>query len=61
MPLGSEVVPCTTSTAHYPKAVRQCIATVALPTTPRQCGTKLWDFHCPLPPGIVVVHCRRSR
>ena len=29
-----------------------------MPTAPRRCGSALQEFHCPLPPGSEVVHCR---
>ena len=29
-----------------------------MPTAPRQWGSALQEFHCPLPPGSEVVHCR---
>ena len=35
-PQGSEAVHCRSCTAYCPRAVRQCIAGVALPTAPRQ-------------------------
>ena len=56
--LPSEAVHCGSSTAHCPRAVRQCIAGVALPTAPRQWGRALQEFQCPLPPGSEAVHCR---
>ena len=43
---------------HCPQAVRQSIAGAALPTAPRQCGSGLQEWHCPLPPGSEAVHCR---
>ena len=43
-----------------PRAVRQCIAGVALPTAPRQWGSALQELHCPLPPGSEAAHCRSS-
>ena len=51
---------CTGCTAHCPPAVRQCIAGVPVPTTPRQRGSALQEFHCPLPPGSVAVRCKSS-
>ena len=36
LPSGSEAVHCKSCTAYCPRAVRQCIAGVALPTAPRQ-------------------------
>ena len=38
-PPGRVAVHCTSSTAHSPQAVRLCIAGVALPTAPEQCGS----------------------
>ena len=58
LPPGSEAVHCRSSTANCPRAVRQCIAEVALPTTPRQRGSALQELHCPLPPGSEAVRCR---
>ena len=29
-----------------------------MPTAPKRCGRALQEFHCPLPPGSEVVHCR---
>ena len=58
MPPDSEVVHCRSCTAHCPLTVRQCIAGVPLPTAPRQCGSALQGFHCPLPPGSAAVHCK---
>ena len=60
LPPGSEAVHCRSSTAHCPQAVRQCIAGVALPTAPRQCGSALRELRRPLPPGSEAVHCRSS-
>ena len=57
MPPGSEAVHCRSCTVHCPQAVRQCIAGVALPTAPGQCGGALQEFHSPLPPGSEAVHC----
>ena len=31
-----------------------------MPTAPRQWGSALHEFHCPLPPGSEAVYCRRS-
>ena len=31
---------------------------VAMSTAPRQWGSVLQEFHCPLPPGSETVHCR---
>ena len=40
LPPGSEAVYCRSCTSHYPPAVRQCVAGLALPGTPvRQCPT----------------------
>ena len=36
----------------------QCIAGVTLPTAPRQSGSALQEFHCPLPQGSEAEHCR---
>ena len=36
LPPGGEVVYCRSSPAHYPQAVRQCIAGVPLPSAPGQ-------------------------
>ena len=58
LPPGSEAVHCRSSTAHCPQAVRQCIAGVALPTAPRQCGSVLQELHCPLTQGSEAVHYR---
>ena len=55
LPLGGEVVYCRNSTAHCPQAVRQCNAGVPLPSAPRQWGSVLQEFHCPLPQA--VRHC----
>ena len=41
-----------------PRAVRQCIAGVALPTARRQWGRALQELHCPLPRGSGAVYCR---
>ena len=60
LPPGSEAVHCRRSTAHCPRAVRQCIARVALPAAPRQWGSALQEFHCPVPPGSEAVRCRSS-
>ena len=57
---GSEAVHCRRSTAHYPRAVRRCLAGVALPFAPRQRGSALQESHCPMPPGSEAVCCRRS-
>ena len=61
-PLRSAAVHCSSSTAHCPRAVMQCIAAVplppssvavhyssSLPTAPRQCGGALPEVpaHCP--------------
>ena len=43
-----------------PRAVRQCIVGVALPTAPRRCGSVLQDVYCPLPQGSAAVYCRSS-
>ena len=43
-----------------PQAVRQCIARIALPTAPRQCGSALRQLHCPLPLGRETMRCRSS-
>ena len=45
-------------TAHCPQAVCQCIAGVALPTAPRQCGSALRGFRSlrPRPPA----HCPQA-
>ena len=51
VPPASEAVHCRSSTAYCPRALRQCIARVALPTAPRQRSIALQEFHCPLPPG----------
>ena len=59
-PQGNEAVRCRSCTAHCPQAVRQCIAGVALPTAPKQWGSALQGFHCPLPPGSEAVHCSSS-
>ena len=40
---------CRSCTVHCPWAVRQCIAGVALPAAPRQCGSALQELHCQLP------------
>ena len=45
LPTGSEAVHHRSSIAHCPKAVRQCIARVALPSA-------LQEFHCPLPQAV---------
>ena len=58
LPPGSGAVHCRSWTAHCPKAVRQCVAGVALPTAPRQSGSALQEFDCPLPQGSEAVHCR---
>ena len=58
MPLSSEAVHNRRSTAHCPRAVRQCIAGVPLPTAPRRFGSALRDLHCPLPPGNEAMYCR---
>ena len=50
-------VHCGSSTAYCPQAVWRCIVAVPLPTAPRQCGSALQEFHRPLPPGSVAVHC----
>ena len=57
-PPGSEAVRSRSPTARCPQAVRQCIAEVALPTTPRPWGTVSQEFHCPLPLGSEIVYCR---
>ena len=44
MPPGTEAVRCTSCPTHCPQAVRQCVARVALPTAPMQCGTGLQEF-----------------
>ena len=31
-----------------------------MPTAPGQWGSALQEYHCPLPPGSEVVHCRSS-
>ena len=36
LPAGREAMYCKSCTAHYPTAVRQCVAGVPLPTAPRQ-------------------------
>ena len=36
LPPRSEAVHCRSSTAHHLRAVRQCVAGVALPTAPMQ-------------------------
>ena len=51
---------CRSSTAHRPQAAWQCIARIALPTTPRQGGSALQDFHSTLPPGSEALYCRSS-
>ena len=38
---------CRSSAAHCPRALRHCIAEVALPTAPRQRGSALQELHCP--------------
>ena len=48
------------TTPHCPQAVRQCIAEGPLPTAPRQWGSLLQEFICPLPPGSEALRCRRS-
>ena len=58
LPLGSGTVHCLRSTAHYPQAVRRCIAGVPLPTALRQWDSVLQEFHCPLLSGSEAVHCR---
>ena len=60
MPPSSVVVHCKSCTAHCPQAARQCIAGVALPTAPKQCGIALQEFDCPLSPGTEVVRCSSS-
>ena len=58
LPPGSEAVRSRSSTAHCPReAVRQCIAGIALPTTPRPWGTVSQEFHYPLPLGSETVYC----
>ena len=51
-PRGGVAVCTRSSTAHCPKAVRQGIAPVPLPTVPKQCGSVLQDLHYPLPPAM---------
>ena len=51
---------CRRSTAHCPKAVRQYIAGVPLPTVPKQWGSVLQEFLGPLPRSSEAVHCRSS-
>ena len=50
-PPGGVAVHCRSSTTQCPQALWQCIAGVALPTTPKQCGSALQHLHCPLPRG----------
>ena len=57
---GSEAVHCRGCTVRCPKAVRQCIARVPLPTAPRQRGSVLQELHCPLLWDTEAVHCRSS-
>ena len=47
-----------TGAFEHLKTTQQCIAGIALPTAPGQCGSALQELHCPLPPGSVAVHCR---
>ena len=56
------------ATTHQPttpqdgtaQAVSPCAARVPLLTAPRQCGSALQAFHCPLSGGSKAVHCRSS-
>ena len=57
---GSEAVFNRSSTARCPRAVRQCIARVPLPTAPGQWGRALQEFHGPWPQGSEAVYCRSS-
>ena len=41
-----------------PQAVRRCVAEVPLHASPRQQGSALQEFHCPLPLGSEKVYCR---
>ena len=55
-PPASGATHCRSSTAHCPHAVRQCIARIPLPTTPRHCGGALQEVQRPLPLSSVAVH-----
>ena len=37
---------------------RQCLTRVSLPTAPRQRGSAMQEFHCPLPQRGVALHCK---
>ena len=56
LPVDSAAMHCRGSTASYPRAVRQCIARVLLPTVPRKRGRALQEFRLmgrtPRPPGL---------
>ena len=51
-PPGREKVYRRRSTPHCPRAVRQCIAGVALPTAHWQRGSVLQEVHGPLPQAV---------
>ena len=56
-PPSGVAVHCKNCTAHFPQAVRQCVARIALPTAPGRCGSALQELHVPLPPGSQAVYC----
>ena len=58
LPQGCEAVSSKRSTAHCPRAVRQCTEGVPLPTAPRRDNLRE-EFRCLLPPGSAAV-CRGS-
>ena len=58
MPPSSVALHCKSCTAHCPRAMWQCVAGFPLPAAPRQCGSALQEFQCPLAPSAVAVHSR---
>ena len=75
LPLGAVTVYRGSLNALCPQAMRQCTTAFPLPcpyavrqstsrasllVAPRQCGSVLLEFHCPLPRGSVAVYYRSS-